>query len=133
MGKPHGYEHPCIVKPVPERALPVYTIEEPAVVSADRVVAAVAAPPVEPGNLEALLRRYPRIWNFCWSAYCQVRRDRHRHRYLRLGLREWKPCCNACFRKRRFRPRGRDRFPLTETGLLMWQTGPWGGQVPGTG
>ena len=45
-----------IVKPSPERALPVYTVDELACVLADRVVAAVSAPPVGPGDLEALLR-----------------------------------------------------------------------------
>ena len=33
------------MKPAPERALPVYTVNEPGCVSADRVVAAVTAPP----------------------------------------------------------------------------------------
>ena len=46
-----------IVKPAPERALPVYTVKEPACVPADQVVAAVTVPPVGPGDLEALLRR----------------------------------------------------------------------------
>ena len=36
-----------IVKPVPERTLPLYTVDEAASVPADRVVAAVAAPLVE--------------------------------------------------------------------------------------
>ena len=45
-----------IVKPAPERALPVYTVDEPVCMSADRVMAAVTAPPVEQGNLDALLR-----------------------------------------------------------------------------
>ena len=44
-----------IVNPVPERALPVYTMDEPAYVPADRVVATVAALPAGPSNLEALL------------------------------------------------------------------------------
>ena len=44
------------MKQVPERALPVYTVDEPVGVPADRVVAAVTAPPVEPVHLEALLR-----------------------------------------------------------------------------
>ena len=46
-----------IVKPALERDLPVYTMDEPACVPADRVVAAVTAPPAEMGDLEALLRR----------------------------------------------------------------------------
>ena len=46
-----------IVKPVPERALPVYTVDKPVCMPADQVVAAVTAPPVEQGDLEALLRR----------------------------------------------------------------------------
>ena len=37
-------------------ALPVYTMDELACMPADRVVAAITTPPVEPGNLEALLR-----------------------------------------------------------------------------
>ena len=44
-----------IVKPAPERALLVYTVDEPACVPADRLVAAVTAPPVRPGDIEALL------------------------------------------------------------------------------
>ena len=42
--------------PPPERALPVYTVDEPVCMLADRVVAAVTAPPVEHSDLEALLR-----------------------------------------------------------------------------
>ena len=45
-----------IVKPAPERALPVCTVDEPACVPADRVMAAVTVPPVGQGDLEALLR-----------------------------------------------------------------------------
>ena len=45
-----------IVKPAPERALPVYTVDETACMIADRVVVAVIAPPVGPGDLEELLR-----------------------------------------------------------------------------
>ena len=45
------------MKPAPERALPVYTVDEPACVPADRVVAAVTAPPVGPGDFKALLKR----------------------------------------------------------------------------
>ena len=37
-------------------ALPVYTVDELVRVPADQVVAAVTASPVEPGDLEALLR-----------------------------------------------------------------------------
>ena len=44
-----------IVKPVPEMALPVYTVDEPACVPADRAVAAVTAHPAGPSDLEALL------------------------------------------------------------------------------
>ena len=36
-----------------ERARPVYTVNEPACVPADQVVAAVTAPPVGPGDLDA--------------------------------------------------------------------------------
>ena len=43
-----------IVRPGPERALPVYTVDDPGL--ADRMVAAVAAPPVGSDGLEALLR-----------------------------------------------------------------------------
>ena len=45
------------MKPAPERALPVCTVDEPACMPADRVVAAVSAPPVGAVDLEALLRR----------------------------------------------------------------------------
>ena len=41
-----------------ERALPVYTVDEPAYMPADQVMAAVTAPPVGLGDLEALLRRF---------------------------------------------------------------------------
>ena len=47
---------PRIVKLAPERALPVYTVNEPACMPADQVVVAVTVPPVGPGDLEALLR-----------------------------------------------------------------------------
>ena len=47
----------AIVKLAPERALPVYNVDEPACVPADRVVVAVSAPPLGPGDIEALLRR----------------------------------------------------------------------------
>ena len=74
-----------IVKPVSERALPVYTVDELVCKPDDRVVAAVTAPPVEPGDLEALLRRLlptapvptpphlpmPTDIESCWSACCQ--------------------------------------------------------------
>ena len=43
-----------IVKPAPEKTLLVYTVDEPVCMPADRVVAAVTAPPVEPGDLETL-------------------------------------------------------------------------------
>ena len=46
-----------IVKPGSERALPVFTIDEPECVLADRMVAAITAPPVGMDNLEVLLRR----------------------------------------------------------------------------
>ena len=44
------------MKPAPERALPVYTVDEPECVPADRVVVAASAPPVEPGDLQVWLR-----------------------------------------------------------------------------
>ena len=44
------------VKGAPERALPVYMVDEPTCVPTDQVVAAVTAPPVGPGDLEVLLR-----------------------------------------------------------------------------
>ena len=44
-------------KLAPERALPVYTVDEPVCMLADWLVVAVTAPPVGPGDLEALLRR----------------------------------------------------------------------------
>ena len=47
---------PGNVIPAPERARPVYTVNEPACMPADQVVVAVTAPPVGPGDLEALLR-----------------------------------------------------------------------------
>ena len=40
-----------IVQPAPKRAPPVYTVNEPACVPADQVVADVTAPPVGPGNV----------------------------------------------------------------------------------
>ena len=46
-----------IVKPMPDRARPVYTVSEPACMPADQVVAAVTVPSVGLGDLEALLRR----------------------------------------------------------------------------
>ena len=44
------------MKPAPERALLVYTVDEPACVPADWLVPAVTAPLVGPGDLETLLR-----------------------------------------------------------------------------
>ena len=46
-----------IVKPGPERTLPVYTVDEPVCVLDDSMVAAVTMPPVVPDHLETLLRR----------------------------------------------------------------------------
>ena len=46
-----------IVKPAPEMTLPIYTVDEPACMLADRVVAAATAPAVGARDLEALLRR----------------------------------------------------------------------------
>ena len=46
---------PKIIKPVPEGALPVYTVDEPAYAPTDWVVAAVTEPPTRPSDLEALL------------------------------------------------------------------------------
>ena len=78
------------MKPVPERALLVYTVDKPVGVPADRVVAAVTAPPVESGNLEALLRRLlptapmplppPRSIAMNMELFLQ-----RRHRHLRQG------------------------------------------------
>ena len=45
-----------IVKPAAEKALPVYIVDEPACMPADQVVTAATAPPVEPSDLEMLLR-----------------------------------------------------------------------------
>ena len=45
-----------VVKLAPERALPVYTVNEPACVQADQIVVVVTAPPVGPGDLDVLLR-----------------------------------------------------------------------------
>ena len=46
-----------IVKPTPERERLVYTVNEPACVMADQVVAPVTAPSVGLGDIKALLRR----------------------------------------------------------------------------
>ena len=46
-----------IVKPAPERALPVYAVNKLACVPADQVLVAVTAPLVGLGDIEALLRR----------------------------------------------------------------------------
>ena len=48
-----------IVKPTPERALPVYTVDEPVCMPADWVVTAVMAPPV---GLERLHWKWRLIW-----------------------------------------------------------------------
>ena len=45
-----------IVKPGPERTLPVYTMDEPGCGLDDRMVVAVTIPPVVPDHLETLLR-----------------------------------------------------------------------------
>ena len=45
-----------IVKPTPERARPLYTVNEPACMLADQVMAAVTMPSVGLGDLEASLR-----------------------------------------------------------------------------
>ena len=119
-------------------------------VPADRVVVAVAAPLVEPENLEALLRRllptapvpltspsrYQRTWHCCCSAYCWEYRYRRLHRYLRPGSREWKLATRAAGGS------GPGRMGTTDPrsqGLVydgvffVWQTGTRGGQVPGIG
>ena len=44
-------------KPGPERALPIYTVDEPGCGLDDRMVAAVTVPPAVPDQLETLLRR----------------------------------------------------------------------------
>ena len=62
-----------IVKPVPERALLVYTVDEPVCVPADRVVAAVTAPPGD----QAILRQ-------CYVIYFQPHRCRLR--YLSMSI-----------------------------------------------
>ena len=54
-----------IVKPAPERALPVYMVNEPACVPADQVVAAVTAPAVQTPPPPA---RYPQRWNFAGTS-----------------------------------------------------------------
>ena len=45
------------MKPKPEKTWPMYKVNEPACVPADQVVAAVGAPLVGLGDIEALLRR----------------------------------------------------------------------------
>ena len=120
-----------IVKPMPERALPIYTMDEPACTPVDRVVAAVTAPPVDPGDLKALLRclhptapvptppsrPMPTDMGFLLECSLCGMSARRQNRRLRLGSREWKPCYSACSRERRIRPRSCDRVPLAETGL----------------
>ena len=51
-----GSDDRRIVKPMPERARTVHTVREPGCGPADQVVAAVIAPSVGVGELEALLR-----------------------------------------------------------------------------
>ena len=54
----HGNTEPRrFSKPGPERALPIYTVDEPGCGLDDRMVAAVTVPPVVPDQLETLLRR----------------------------------------------------------------------------
>ena len=69
-------------------------------VLADQMVATVATPPVGPDGLEALLR--------CLLPTTPGQASRN-----------WRPCCSAYFRGRRFRPRGRDRAPFAEIGLRL--------------
>ena len=120
-----------IVKSMSEQVLSVYTMDEPACTPADRVVVAVTAPPVNPSDLKALLRCLlptapvltPSPWPMptymepFWNSYGLECRPQRQNRRLRLGSWEWKPCYSACSRERRFRPHGRDRVPLAETGL----------------
>ena len=87
-----------IVKPGPERALPVYTVDEPWCVLADWMVAAVTAPPVGTDNLEALLRlrrrrpsRYPQSWRVCCNVYCRECWHRRPLHHPRQGLQTWRP------------------------------------------
>ena len=132
-----------IAKPTSERALPVYNVDEPVCMPADRVVAAVTAPPVEQGDLEALLRcllpttsvttqpprPMPTDMEILLKRLLSGMTARRRYRRHRMGLREWKPCYSGCSWEPRFQPRGRDRVPL-DCVFLVWQTGLWGGQVP---
>ena len=82
---------------------------------ADRVVAAVTAPPVEPSDLEALLRRLlptapvptlpPRLMptdmELLLECLLSGMSARCQNRHLRLRLQEWNPCWSACSRELR--------------------------------
>ena len=50
-----------VIKPGAERALPIYTMEEPGCELDDRMVAAVTIPPVVPDPLERLRRLLPTL------------------------------------------------------------------------
>ena len=103
-----------IVKPVRERALPVYTVDEPACVPADRVVAAVTATPAGPSNLEALLwHLLPTNDTAHPAEICGVR-DFAEMTTVRSAGPMRTP---ACFRGRRLWPLGRDRVLLAGIGL----------------
>ena len=138
-----------VVQPVPDRALPVYTVDEPVGIPANRVVVAATTPALESENLKILLNRllptapvplpppsrYTQICN-CWcSAYFWECRQRRQHRHLRPGSREWKLCCNACSRGA-----GLGRVGTTDPACRDWSTmvcfrvanWAWCGQVPGT-
>ena len=118
-----------IVKPGPERSLPLYTVDEPRGMLADRMVAAVTVPPVGPDGIDTLLRRLlptipvlmppPKPIPTELGSLLQCRRRSPLY-HLGPGLRHWRPCWSACFRGRRSPSRGRDRALLAGTGLRLY-------------
>ena len=122
----------------PERALPIYTVDEPGCGLDDRMVAAVTVPPAVPDQLEILLRRLlptslvaaspppppnPRSWKVCYSDYWRECRHRRPLRHPRTGLPTWRLRCSGCFRVYRLRIRRRDRATFIGTGL-QWCVSP---------
>ena len=122
------------MKPAPERALPVYTVDEPASVPAYWVVAAVAAPPVGPGVLEALLRLL--------LPTAPVQTPPHRAVPTEMDI--LLECLLSGALAPMLTPPSRNAGSGIATGsdsqgldygsvFFLWQTGSWGGQVPGIG
>ena len=127
-----------IVKTALERALPVYPVDEATCMPADRVVGAVTATPVGPGDLEALLRcllppvyhrpgRYSSSWKFCWNA------DTARTGIT--GVETLLQCLllGTPVPVLRPRPCPARRDWTTIVCVFLWQTGPRGGHMPGMG